>query len=271
MVDAGWTTGYIGKWHLGFEKPRYFDYWEGFNSTGGHWVDGLQAHQGGKWLPDLETEQAVAFMQESGGPFCLTIGWYPPHDPYTAPTDLMEQFRGKGIPISSYYASCAGIDRNVGRIVSALDDLGLAENTLVIFVADHGETFCNRDGVIGNKLVCHDESIRIPLIVRYPGETEPGTIVDAPVGVHDLMPTILGYAGLELPENLDGQDLRDLVGDRPVKWRDHIYIENQTSPMQRYSTGSRIVILPPTFQRAIRTFQVEAGAERQRITLPFRS
>lgn len=256
LQRAGYRTGYIGKWHLGFKRPRYFDHWGGFNSTGSHWVDGLQAHQGGRWLPEAQAEEAIEFMareKDGDSPFCLTVSWYPPHDPYTAPREFMDEYWNKRVPGSGYYAACAGIDRCVGQMLDGVKALGLEESTLVVFLADHGETFCFRDGVIGNKLVCHDESIRVPFIIRHPGGLGHGTVHDQPVGVHDLAPTLLSYAGVERPNSLDGQDLTPLMQGDATGWRDRIYIENQTSPMQRYATGGRIALIPPAYQRCLRT------------------
>jgi arylsulfatase A-like enzyme len=257
LHEGGWHTGYIGKWHLGSQAPSYFDYWQGFNSLGGHWVDGYQASQDGQWLPNVQTEQALEFLNDNAStekPFCMTIAWYPPHDPYTAPADFMEKYRGKGIPVAGYYACCEAIDHNVGRILDAIDCLGLQDNTVVIYVSDHGETFSSRDG-IPNKYVCHDDSVRIPLLIRHPSSTPPGWVSDKPVGVQDLLPTILTYAGLPIPERTQGRALQELLEEKGETWRDAYYIENEMTPHCRWLDASHVIVLPAIKQRALRTAQ----------------
>ena len=255
LHEAGWTTGYFGKWHLGHEQPECFDAWHAFNSLGGHWVDGRQASQDGVWLPDADTDRALAFITEHAGserPFCLAVAFYPPHDPYTAPTEFMEQYRGKGIPVPGYYASCTAVDRNVGRLLEGLERAGEREKTLVMYVSDHGETFNLRDG-IQNKLVCHDDSIRIPWIVNFPPTIPAGLVSDAMVGLQDLTPTVLDYARIPVPDDLHGKTLRGLLERSDPEWRDAYYVENVANPHYRWLEGARMIALPEWEQRCLRT------------------
>ena len=85
LRESGYTTAYFGKWHLGETDPGMFDVWKGFNSSGGHWVDDVQD---GVYKPDRQTDEMIAFIKEQAGrdkPFFAVNGFYPPHDPYTAP------------------------------------------------------------------------------------------------------------------------------------------------------------------------------------------
>jgi choline-sulfatase len=121
----------------------------------------------------------------------------------------------------------SNIDYNVGRIVGAVGELGIAEDTLIMFFSDHGETFLYRpDGE--HKFVCHDEAIRVPLIVRWSGHIQPGSVLDSIVGLEDLMPTLLDFAGAHAPACLHGQSFRPWLEGESPPWRDNYYVENLT-------------------------------------------
>ncbi len=225
LRKSGYNTAYFGKWHLGDQDPGMFDVWDGFNSQGGHWIDGIRD---GRYKPDSQTDQLIEHLKQrksAGGPFIAVNGYYPPHTPYTAPKRFYEHYRGRGVPFAGYYASVSAIDDNVGRVMQALEDLDLAENTVVVYLSDHGDTFRYR--VQGtHKFVCHDEAIRIPLIVRWPGQIEAETVLEQTVGLEDLMPTILEWAGLTVPDHLHGRSLGPLLEGRDVEWRQAYYVQN---------------------------------------------
>jgi len=114
-----------------------------------------------------------------------------------------------------------------GRVMQALEDLDLAESTVVVYFSDHGDTF--RFRVQGtHKFVCHDEAIKVPLIVRWPGQIAEGTVLDQIVGLEDLMPTILEWAGLSVPDHLHGRSLGPLLQGQGIDWRQAYYVQNIT-------------------------------------------
>ena len=128
----------------------------------------------------------------------------------------------------------------------ALDELALAERSIVLFFSDHGETFKYRDDG-EHKFVCFDDAIRVPCIARWPGYIEPGLVLDAMVGLQDLMPTILDYAGCSIPPYLHGVSLRPFLGGLSPEWRQAYYVENITF-VNRYEqrcirTGTSKLIL----------------------------
>lgn len=228
MRAAGYATAYIGKWHLGEDDPGMFDTWMGFNSQGGHWQDG---QLDGIYNPDLQTDQAIAYIREraekSDQPFMVVNSFYPPHDPYTAPQKYYEPYRGKGVPFVGYYAAVSALDANVGRMLDAIDEAGIAENTIVMYCSDHGDTFKFRpDGM--HKHVCHEESIRVPMIVRWPERVSAGSVVEAPVGLIDLLPTLLECAGENVPDHAQGKSFLPWLEGRTPKWDDVSYIETNT-------------------------------------------
>jgi choline-sulfatase len=223
---GGYTTAYFGKWHLGEDDPGMFDVWKGFNSLGGHWVDG---RYDGVYKPDQQTDEMIQFIgdQADGGKqFLLVNGYYPPHDPYTAPKKFYEPYRGKGVPYAGYYAAVSAIDHNVGRLVTALDELGLTEKTIVVYYSDHGDMFSYRGS--DHKFTCHDDSIKVPMIIRWPGVIEPGHMIDQFIGLQDLMPTVLDWAGVDIPDHLHGQSIAPLLRGESVTWRDAHYTQNIT-------------------------------------------
>ena len=227
LQQEGYDTAYFGKWHLGEDAPDFFDHWRGFNSLGGHWQ---RSDDGERYKPDIQTDQSIEYLKEraeADEPFILVNGYYPPHDPFSAPERFYEPYRGQGVPFAGYYAAVSAIDECVGRTVQAIDDLGLAENTIVIYFSDHGETFKYReDGE--HKFVCHEESIRVPMLVRWPGQIEPGQVLDCKVGLQDLMPTLLDWAGTPLPEYLHGTSMAPWLRGEAPDWRETYYVENIT-------------------------------------------
>ncbi len=247
MQGAGYKTAYFGKWHLGERNSGRFDVWSGFNSHGGHWEDGQQSFQGGKYRPETQTEEMIAFLEaESQGskPFIAVQGYYPPHNPFTAPLESYGNYRGKGVPFAGYYAAVTTLDSYVGRIRESLERTALADDTYVIYLSDHGETF-NLDETAPHKWVCLDTSIRVPFLIEGPG-IEAGTGSSAPVGLEDLMPTVLAAAEVEAPDYLDGANLFDLLGGQGG-WRDAYYVQTErrkTRTLQRcIRTAERKLIL----------------------------
>ena len=154
----------------------------------------------------------IDFLQGLRGerrPFFLVQAYRPPHEPYTAPERDLRLYRGKGIFRPGYYASVTALDRCVGEILKTLEDIGALNDTLVIYTSDHGEHFNYR--ARNNKSTGHDDSIRIPLIAAWTGRIAPGKTVRGAVGLQDVTPTLLDFAGCEIPDYLHGRSLRLLM------------------------------------------------------------
>ena len=188
--------------------------------------------------------------------FMITASWSPPHDlwvmpePYYSLVDRnkielpgstdMPQWDQRGPSkrlgdimgpegIREYAAIYHGmvkyIDDQLGRVLKKLDELGLADNTLVIFTTDHGD-MVGAHGCIGKSIFSfYDDLVRIPLLMRLPGRIQPGTVVHQPVSQIDFMPTILDYLGLSVPEKIHGRSMRPLAEGRDVQWRDHAFCQ----------------------------------------------
>ena len=200
-----------------------------------------------QYEPDAQTDLAIQYMRDQKNqdkPFALFLSWGPPHDPWDAqnvPPDFAEQFRNVTIPkhpnyseVSdphadawarlpenyarqvdafqrAYYAQTASIDRNVGRMMQALDEHGLAQNTIFVFTSDHGEMF----GAHGRraKYIFYEEAARVPFLMRWPGHIHAKSTSDALLGTPDIMPTLLSMLNLPIPRAVEGSDLsRQVLG-----------------------------------------------------------
>jgi len=130
------------------------------------------------------------------------------------------------VPFAGYYAAVSALDHDVGKILDTLVQTGLASSTVVVYFADHGDTFWyRREGE--HKFVCHDEAILIPMLIAAPG-ARAGATCAAPVGLQDLMATVADYAGVPADGGPHGRSMRPLVEGRGVAWRDDYYVQNVT-------------------------------------------
>ncbi|MFC1614512.1 sulfatase [Gemmatimonadota bacterium] len=133
----------------------------------------------------------------------------------------------------NYYRVLTGVDENVGRILDLLDEMGLAENTIVLFTSDNGY-FLGEHGFFDKRLM-YEPSLRIPLLVRYPKAIKPGTVIDEFALNVDYAPTLLDYAGITVPEDVDGRSLRPLLEGREVPdWRQDFLYEYYAYPDWHY-------------------------------------
>jgi choline-sulfatase len=181
------------------------------------------------------------FLQRLRGekrPFFLVQSYRPPHEPYTAPERDMCLYRGKGIFRPGYYASVTALDRCVGDILKTLEQIGARGNTLVIYTSDHGEHFNYR--AKNNKTTGHDDSIRIPLIAAWPGRLTPGAIVRGAVGLQDITPTLLDFAGCEMPDYLHGRTLRALMEKPGGRGGECFYVQN-TEDFRSFAEWERLM------------------------------
>ena len=249
LKAAGYATGFIGKWHLshpgvGREKtelaetalrPEHqgFDLNIGGNQRGGppsyfepYKIPNITPRKEGDYLPERLTDESIAFIEKNRGrPFFLSLWSYSVHYPIQAPQDLIDKHTKRGAHKNPAYAAMIeGMDTALGRLLKALDDLKLRDNTLVIFKSDNGSLFGN-EPLRRNKGFLYEGGIRVPWIVRWPGVVKPGSICSTPVVSMDTFPTILEAAGLRpLPGKiLDGESLIPLFKQQGGLKRDSIY------------------------------------------------
>jgi arylsulfatase A-like enzyme len=251
LKSAGYATGMFGKWHLGQQaeyhpKRRGFD--EAIVSMGQHF-DFVTApkvsYPSGTYLADFLTDKAVDFItRHKDAPFFLYLPHFAVHAPHQAKPDLIKKFAGKpaagGHHDPTYAAMIASVDESVGRVLKTLEDLGLSEETLVIFSSDNGgvggyarEGIGKAGGITdnaplrGGKGMLYEGGIRVPYLVRWPGKIPAGTQCDRPIISVDLYPTLVELAGGKAPADypLDGTSyLGLLTGGGKGTWdRDALY------------------------------------------------
>ncbi len=252
LRQGGYATGFVGKWHIG-NPPETGPQEQGFDvNVGGYLAGNPNVWEGeyfapnnnphiddaeeGEYLTDYLTRKAVAFIEENReGPFYLQLSYYTPHTPLQAPEQRVEKYRGKqgrgGHDEPTYAAMIESLDQGVGSVAAALDRLGLADRTIFVFYSDNGghggydDLGREDDGITSNsplkagKGSFYEGGIRVPLIVRWPGVVEPGSVSDEPVIGIDFYPTFLEAAGLDRPEGyeLDGVSLMPLLHDAAAR------------------------------------------------------
>ncbi len=234
--EAGYATGFVGKWHLSHRKgnnesgekwePLLRPEFQGYDlNIGGcdrggppsffapYRIPALEDGEKGEYLPERMADECISFLKKNKEkPFFLTFWNYSVHYPIEAPEDLIEKYRKRGVENPAYAGMIEGMDRSIGRVLKSLDDLGVADNTLVIFTSDNGSLFTNgplRD----NKGHIYEGGIRVPWVIRWPGKVKPGSKNGVPIVTTDVFPTLLEVAGLKpkLGVPQDGESLIPLI------------------------------------------------------------
>ncbi len=238
LRDTGYDTGAIGKWHIDGSGERSafipkdrrqgFDYWRVLDCThdynhSAYFDDTPEKKFWEGYDAIAQTRDAERFIRahaKSEKPFLLWLAWGPPHDPYpTAPKKYRALFSAAdfklrdNVPpamesaartmLAGYYAHCAALDDCVGDLLRTLREAGVEKDTIVVFTSDHGDLLGSHGG--RHKQQPFDESVRVPLFLRWPEKIASKKIV-APVGSEDFMPTLLGLCGVPIPKSVEGRD-----------------------------------------------------------------
>ena len=248
LKTAGYVTASIGKWHLG--GPRYFPEHQGFdvNVAGGdvghpasyfwpyegktHTVPGLKAggHEG-EYLTDRLTDAAESFIaQNKDRPFFLYLAHYAVHTPLEAKPAVRAKYKGRqpegGQNKPVYAAMIESVDDSVGRILRQLDALGIAGNTVVVFMSDNGGLWpqsTSNAPLRAGKAYPYEGGIREPLLIKWPGTTQPGTTCSVPVSSIDFFPTLLEMAGVKPQSAVDGLSLVPLLKQTGALQREALF------------------------------------------------
>ncbi len=208
-------------------------------------------YQGGEYSLDVMADDALRFLEvHRDEPFFLYLPFTIPHLALQVPDSSLAEYEGRFDeepylgdrsylphyrPLSAYAAMITRMDAHIGRILDKLDELGLADNTLVIFTSDNGTTYTggvdaaffeSTGGLRGLKGSVYEGGIRVPFIARWPGRIEPGSVSHHVSAFWDMMPTFAELVGVPAPEGIDGISLLPaLVGDRAQPEHDHLYWE----------------------------------------------
>jgi arylsulfatase A-like enzyme len=242
LKPAGYLSASMGKWHLG-NDPQFGPTGQGFDANVGGYQAGsprsyfspyrnpkLKDGPRGEYLTDRLTDEALEFIEANQDrPFFLYLPHYAVHTPIRAKKAMIEKYKakkargGQGNP--TYAAMIESVDQGVGRIMARLDELRLAENTVVILSSDNGGVGGYRElGIKGGEItsnaplrggkgMLYEGGIRVPLMARWPGAVKAGTRCDAPVISVDFYPTLLEIAGAPQPRRqaLDGLSIVPLL------------------------------------------------------------
>ncbi|MDA2929131.1 sulfatase [Acidobacteria bacterium AH-259-O06] len=246
LSASGYTSCHVGKWHLGpqpwfperqgfdlnvggcdiGQPPSYFDpYYRNAERAN---IPTLPPRKKGEYLTDREADEAINFIrQHRNQSFFLNLWHYAVHTPIQGKEDLVAKYQAK-TPTNHknprYAAMIESMDEAVGRIMEALDELELAESTLLIFTSDNGGLFpqaTDNTPLRLGKGYPYEGGIRIPQIIRWPGVIKAGTVSETPVSSIDFFPTICEAVGVSLP------------GDRVIDGESLVPVLEQSGPLKR--------------------------------------
>jgi len=247
LKEAGYATGFFGKWHLSGSAvdendpstggPKYYPDRQGFDVNFGgcgkggpptyfdpYRIPTLAPRKEGEYLSDRLADETINWMRDNKDkPMFVNLWTYNPHFPFEAPADLIKHYEGKegpGLVNPIYGAQLEATDRAVGRVLDEIERLGIADNTLLIFTSDNGGWSGATDNrpLREGKGFLYEGGIRVPLIIRWPGVTKAGTTNSTPVISMDLTATIIGATGIsrEKNETFDGASLKPVLEGKNV-------------------------------------------------------
>ncbi|MCA9268140.1 MAG: sulfatase-like hydrolase/transferase [Planctomycetales bacterium] len=240
--DAGYTTGHVGKWHLGY-VPEEMPGGQGFDHTFGHmggcidnyshyfywqgpnrhdlWRNGQEVWRDGEYFPQLMVDEAERFFtQHQDKPWLLYWAINAPHYPLQGTSRWREHYADLASPRREYAAFVSTADEMIGKLLQTLDKLHLRENTIVVFQSDHGHsteerTFSgggNAGPYRGAKFSLFEGGIRVPAIISWPGHLPAGETRDQLAVSCDWLPTLAELCRVPLPEHkIDGRSLTGLI------------------------------------------------------------
>jgi len=317
---AGYATAAFGKWHNGMQYPyhpngRGFDEYYGFCS--GHWGNYFEAMlerngrivRGNGFVIDDFTERAMEFIERhKDGPFFAYLPLNTPHSPMQVPDRWWDKFKDKELPmhnrdperenlphVRAALAMCENIDWNVGRLLKKLDELEIAENTIVVYFCDNGPNGWRwNGGMKGRKGSTDEGGVRSPLLIRWPGKIEAGKKIPQISAAIDLLPTLAELAGIEVTseKRLDGVSVKSLLldtrEDRPERmifshWRGRVSVRTQqyrldqqgklydmeADPGQYKDVSKQEPAVAARLREAAATFKQQALAEYAKQPRPF--
>ena len=231
---AGYRTGMFGKWHNG-DSPPYDPASQGFDRVfgflAGHFTDYFdpvllsdgEAVETTGFITTVITDAALAFMAGGDAPRFTYVAYPTPHSPLEVPSEFLDLYAGAELPEVTrvVYAMTTQLDAEFGRLLDAAPD-----DAIVIFVGDNGPARPGgvdrfKDGLNGQKGSVLFGGTQVPMIVRWPGVTEPGAVLDPTAQHIDVLPSLLAGLGLTPPAEVDGRDIRPLLAGGTLPERIH--------------------------------------------------
>jgi len=245
--DNGYNTGYIGKWHLDGhgrfdftppERRQGFDYWKALECS--HDYNKMAYYEGNSsevkywegYSPFALTEDAQGYISrhaDGENPFFLFVSIAAPHFPHqSAPDEFKDLYPEEEIQIApnvpsdlhqrvkkelvGYYAHCSATDKAIGELIMKMKELDLMDNTIIVFTSDHGDIMGAHGINVKQKQVPWTESAGVPLLISYPLlNRKKGRSFDMPLTTPDISATVLGLAGLKIPDTFEGEDFANKI------------------------------------------------------------
>lgn len=246
--DAGYKTAHIGKWHVGYTKETepnaqgfdysfgfmggcidnysHFFYWEGPNRHD-LWRNGTEIYEPGKFFADLMVDEAGKFMAENkNGPFFMYWAINNPHYPLQGKKKWLDYYKNLPSPRDKYAASISTMDDNIGALLKKVDELGLRDNTIIVFQSDQGfsreeRTFGGGGSAgqyRGSKFSLFEGGVRVPAFISWPNHIEANGVRNQVATNIDWYPTLAEYCGIKLPaRKLDGVSLVPIIKSATAK------------------------------------------------------
>ena len=254
-----------------------FDYWKGFPGQGNYFPKGKDGKHLTNLNSEYALDFLNNYDQSKDQPFCLSISFKAPHGPMTPDPVYDKLFVNQELSkpntydsiyynrlpeavkkswghngyfslylntpekfqsyVKRYYRLITGVDDALGKIRKELERLNLSENTIIIFTSDNG--YFTGEHLMGGKVLMYEESIKVPLIIFDPNSAvkNKGITNDNLISNVDFAPTILRFAGLDIPEQMDGMDISSLFQEREDTWREMVFCENNFSQGTEISVG----------------------------------
>jgi arylsulfatase A-like enzyme len=258
LDPAGYHSLAVGKWHLGFgpnDGPRahgFDEFWGSLLGTPQFWrVQGTMHNETpievqGTHYTDQLTDKAVEYLRtgaRANRPIFLYLAYNAPHYPLEAPAELVYKYRrrfaDRGL-FAVYAAMVEQLDQGIGRVLATLDELKIADDTLVIFTSDNGPSAepnaygpegadYSNGPLRGYKFGMHEGGLRVPFIVRWPGRLPAGAVRDTPAVTMDILPTLMEAARVSPApgHEIHGQSILPLLGGEPASPTRVLHWENQ--------------------------------------------
>lgn len=256
LQQQSYQCGHIGKWHLGDDVENTGPISQGFIYNVGGRREGtpysyfypycnndnkclfnLEDGEEGEYLTQRLTNEAISFIKNNAQkPFFLHLAHHAVHTPLQAPESLVGKYenkqKGKYHSNATYAAMLEELDNSVGKICQTIEELGIAQNTIIVFYSDNGGSMpvTNNFPLNGGKGTPYEGGIRVPLIIKWDGVIEKGVRSSIPLTGVDFFPTFVTISNAPKQQNLDGENIFDLLAskqmERNLYWHFPAYLES---------------------------------------------
>ncbi|MHB9023094.1 MAG: sulfatase-like hydrolase/transferase [Armatimonadota bacterium] len=276
MAEGGYLCGFSGKWHCGdSQSPQHgFTHWFAHPQQGvSYYNDALMMLDGKPvqtkgYFSDVITDDALTFITANADrPFYLSLHFTAPHAPWDChPRDIVESYDncpfescpqeprhpwarthtqehlGNRESLKGYFAAVTAMDMNIGRLLLHLEELGLRDNTLIVFTSDNGHS-CGHHGFWGKgngtfPLNMYENSVKVPFIACHPGRIPPGQVRDSLLSAYDIYPTLLDYLDLQIPGtgHRPGRSFVPILQGASGEERDSVIVHSEYGPVRMIRT-----------------------------------